>query len=147
MDKPLQILFAGSDPNLPAEAQSALAGIPNWRTVAHFAEDLDQAADVATNRSPHLICLEMGNDIRRLTSFAREMRASLPDTVIVAMYDPVEFGREQSESATIIEVLRSNVQDFLRRPLSSTELRQLLDRLFQTRASHRKAAGTVVSFM
>ena len=79
MDKPLQILFAGSDPNLPAEAQSALAGIPNWRTVAHFAEDLDQAADVATNRSPHLICLQMDNDIRRLTSFAREMRAGTSD--------------------------------------------------------------------
>lgn len=147
MDKPLQILFAGADPALPSEAQSALAGVPNWRTVAHFAEDLDQAADVASNRHPHLICLQMGNDIRQLTSFAREMRASLPETIIVAMYDPVEFGREQSESATIIEVLRSSVQDFLRRPLSSTELRELLDRLFQTRATHRGTAGTVVSFM
>src|ERR1700730_12397031 len=146
MDKPLQILFVGNDPMIAAEARPALAGVPNWRTVAHFAEDVDQAMDVALNRHPQLICLQMDSDTRRLTSFAREMRASLPDTVVVAMYDPVAFGPEQSESSIIIEVLRANVQDFLRRPLSSTEFRQLLDRLFQTRASRRKTTGTVVSF-
>jgi pilus assembly protein CpaE len=146
MDKPLQILFVGADPALPSEAQSALAGIPNWRTVAHFAPDLEQALDTALNRNPQLICLQMGSDTRQLTSFAREMRASLPDTIVAAMYDPVAFGPEQSESATIIEVLRASVQDFLRRPLSSTEMRQLLDRLFQTRAERRRAPGQVLAF-
>jgi pilus assembly protein CpaE len=148
MDKPLQILFVSSDPALPPEARSALAGIANWRTVAHFAHDVDEAADVAVNRSPQLICVEMeGSDTRDLTSFAREMRASQPDTIVVAMYSPVKFGPEQSESATIIEVLRANVQDFLRRPLSSTELRQLLDRLFLTRTASRKRNGMVLSFI
>src|SRR5258707_1938329 len=135
MDKPLQILFVGNDPALPSEARSALAGVTNWRTVPHLAEDVDQAMDVALNRHPQLICLQMGSDTRQLTSFAREMRASLPDAAVVAMYDPVAFGPDQSESSVIIEVLRANVQDFLRRPLSSTEFRQLLDRLFQTRTS------------
>jgi pilus assembly protein CpaE len=147
MDKPLQILFVSDDPALPAEAQSALAGIPNWRAIAYFASDVDQALDVALNRNPQLICLQMGSDLRPLTSFAREMHASLPDAALVAMYSPLSFGPEQSESSTIIEVLRANVQDFLRRPLSSTEMRQLLDRVFQTRASRRKAPGTVLSFV
>jgi len=147
MDKPLQILFVGDDPALPSEAQSALAGIPNWRTVAHFAPNVEEALDAAVNRHPQLICLQMGNDTRALTSFAREMRASLPDTVVAAMYNPISFGPEQSESATIIEVLRANVQDFLRRPLSSTEMRQLLDRLFQARTAPRRAPGTVLSFI
>jgi pilus assembly protein CpaE len=147
MDKPLQILFVGNDPALPSEAQSALAGIPNWRTVAHFAADVSEALDVAVNRQPQLICLQMGSDTRELTSFAREMRASLPETAVVAMYSPITFGPEQSESATIIEVLRANVQDFLRRPLSSTEMRQLLDRLFQPRSTPRKTPGTVLSFI
>ena len=148
MDKPLQILFVSSDPALAHEARSALAGIANWRTVAHFADDVDEALDVAVNRNPQLICVEMeGGDTRELTSFAREMRASLPDTIVVAMYSPVKFGPEQSESATIIEVLRANVQDFLRRPLSSTELRQLLDRLFLARSAARKSTGMVLSFI
>jgi pilus assembly protein CpaE len=147
MDKPLQILFVGNDPALPSEVHSALAGVPNWRTVPYFADNIDDALDAAVNRHPHLICLQMGSDTRALTSFAREMRASLPDTVVVAMYSPVSFGAEQSESGLIIEVMRANVQDFLRRPLSSTELRQLLDRLFQPRSAPRKTAGSVVSFI
>jgi pilus assembly protein CpaE len=148
MDKPIQILFVGNDPALPSEVQSALAGVPNCRTVPHFAADVYEALDVAVNRHPQLICLQMGSDTRELTSFAREMRASLPDTVVVAMYSPLGFNPEQSESATLIEVLRANVQDFLRRPLSSTELRQLLDRLFQPRAAAaRKTSGKVLSFV
>ena len=147
MDKPIQILFVGDDPALPSEAHSALAGIPNWRAVPHFAADFGEGLDVAVNRHPQLICLQMGSDLRALTSFAREMHASLPDTVVVAMYSPVGFNPEQSESSAIIEVLRANVQDFLRRPLSSTELRQLLDRLFQPRSAARKNPGTVLSFI
>jgi pilus assembly protein CpaE len=147
MDKPLQILFVGSDSALPHEARSALSGVPNWRTVAHFAADVDEALDMAVNRHPNLICLQMGSNIRDLTSFAREMHASLPDTVVVAMYNPINFDPEQSESAVIIEVLRANVQDFLRRPLSSTEMRQLLDRLFQARSVKRKTPGTVMAFI
>jgi pilus assembly protein CpaE len=148
MDKPLQILFVSADRVLPSEARSALAGVPTWRTVLHFAEDVGEALDVAVNRNPQLICVEMDGDTREVTSFAREMRATMPETAVVAMYSPVKFGPEQSESTTIIEVLRANVQDFLRRPLSSTELRQLLDRLFLARAvSSRKAAGTILSFI
>jgi pilus assembly protein CpaE len=147
MDKPIQILFVSSDPAIFDEAQSALGGITNWRTVAHFASSIDEGLDMAVNRHPHMICLQMGPDTRALTSFAREMRASLPDTIVTAMYSPVEFGPEQSESATIIEVMRSSVQDFLRRPLSSTEMRQLLDRLFQPRSSPRRSAGSVISFI
>src|SRR5689334_4437685 len=98
MDKTLQILFVGNDGALASEAHSALAGIPNWRAVAHFAANVQDALDVAVNRSPHLICLQMGDDIQELTSFAREMRASLPDTVVVAMYSPLGFGPDQSES-------------------------------------------------
>jgi len=145
MDKPLQILFVGSDPALAAEARSALAGIPNWRTVPHFASGLDEALDIAVNRSPQLICLELGLGVRELSSFAREMRATLPDAAVAAVYSPLAFGPEQSESATIIEVMRSNVQDFLRRPLSSTEMRQLLDRIFQTRGAPRRRNGMVVA--
>src|SRR5258708_5281101 len=104
MEKPLQILFVGNDPTLHAEANSALAGVPSWRTVAYFAADEDEALEVAANRNPQLICIEMTSDPRRLMSFAREIHASLPDTTVVAMYSPLAFGPEQSESALIIEV-------------------------------------------
>jgi len=147
MDKPIQILFVGSDPSIVSEAHSALAGIPVWRTVPHFAKDFHEGLEMALNRHPQLICLQMDGDTQELTSFAREMHAALPEAVVVALYSPVHFEPEQSESSIIIEVVRANVQDFLRRPLSSTEFRQLLDRLFQTRAAQRKAPGRVLSFI
>lgn len=147
MDKPLHILFVSGDPGIAAEAQSALAGVINWRTVPYFAPDTREALEVALNRNPQLICMEMNGDTRELTSFAREMRASLPETAVVAMYSPNEMRHEQSESAVIIEVLRASVQDFLRRPLSSTELRQLLDRLFSAKAAPRKTHGFVCAFV
>jgi pilus assembly protein CpaE len=147
MDKPLPILFVSSDPGINAEAHSAFAGIHNWRAVPYFAADTREALDAARNRHPQLICLEMTGDTRELISFAREMRASQPETVVVAMYNPTEIGLEQSESAVIIEVLRANVQDFLRRPLSSTEFRQLLDRIFAAKATPRKSPGFVAAFV
>ena len=147
MDKPLQILFVGGGPALAEEAKSCLAGIPSWRTVTHFSADTEQALDAALNRHPQLICLQMGDDNRDLTSFAREIHRSLPDVTVVAMYSPSQFGPEQSESAIIIEVMRANVQDFLRRPLSSTEFRQLLDRLFLAPSVRRKPPGRVLSFV
>jgi len=147
MDKPLHILFVSGDPGLAAEAQSALAGIHNWRAVPYFAADTREALEVAQSRHPQLICLEMSGDTKELISFAKEMRASLPDTVVVAMYNPTEMGHLQSESSVIIEVLRANVQDFLRRPLSSTEFRQLLDRVFGEKAVPRKRPGFVCAFV
>ena len=147
MEKPIQILFVGDDAALEHEVQMALHGLHNWRTVAHFAANVHEGLDVAINRNPQVICLQMGSDTRELTSFARELKNSLPETAVAAMYSPAAFGPEQSESATIIEMLRANVQDFLRRPLSSTEIRQLLDRLFLARAERRRTPGTVLSFI
>lgn len=152
MDKPIQILFVGDDPALAAEANSALAGIPNWQTVAHFASRFTDALDIALNRHPQLICLQMKADNRELISFAREVRSSLPDVNLVGMYSPAGFGQSYAsndllEGSAIIEVLRANVRDFLQRPLSSTEMRELLDRLFQARTGQSNAQGLVLSFI
>jgi pilus assembly protein CpaE len=147
MERTLQVLLAGNDPSLLDEFQSAIAGVPNWRAVVHYAPGYGQAMEAATSRNPQLICLQMGEDDRALTAFARDIRASLPDAAIVALYSPERGGQDASETARIIEVMRSNVKDFLRRPVSSTELREILDRLFLPRAGRRATSGKVLSFI
>lgn len=147
MDKSLHILFVSRDPGIAAEAQSALAGVHNWRTVPFFAIDAREALEIAVDRRPQLVCLEMTGDTRELITFAKELKASLPETVIVAMYNPTEIELEQSESTVIIQVLRANVQDFLRRPLSSTEFRQLLDRVFTAKHAPRRSPGFICAFV
>jgi pilus assembly protein CpaE len=115
--------------------------------VVHHASGYGQAIEAALNRNPQLICLQMGEDDRDLIAFAREMQASLPDAALVALYSPERGGHDASESGRIIEVLRSNVRDFLRRPVSSTELREILDRLFLPRNARRATAGKILSFI
>jgi pilus assembly protein CpaE len=147
MERTLQILVVGHDANLPNEFHSALAGIPNWRAVVHHAPSFAQAVEPALSRYPQMICLQMGDDDRELIAFTRDMQASLSDTAFVALYSPERSAQEGSDSARIIEVLRSNVRDFLRRPVSSTELREILDRLFLPRIAKRTTASKVLSFI
>jgi len=87
------------------------------------------------------------DDPRELTSFAHEIHAILPETAMAALYRPDQFAANESESRVIIELLRVNVQDFLRRPLASTELRQLFDRLFVPRATSQPTFGKILSFI
>ncbi len=147
MERTLQILVVGRDASLPGEFPSALAGVPNWHAVVYHASRYGEAQEAALSRHPHLICLQMGEDDRELTAFARDMQSALPDTAIVAMYSPERSGQETSDSVRIIEVLRSNVRDFLRRPISSTELREILDRLFLPRSARRTTTGKTLSFI
>ena len=57
------------------------------------------------------------------------MAVASPGTVVAAVFSADVFGPDVSESAVIIAALRAGVKDFLRRPLSSADLGQLIDRL------------------
>jgi len=147
METTLQILLIGSDPALPAEVQAALSGVPNWRAVLYTATNFHEGLEIAESRNPHLICVQMDRDVRDLRSFAREIGQTLPRTMVVAMYRPDQWSANELESGLVIDLLRSQVQDFLRRPLASTEFRPLLDRLFAPRAAASGSLGKVVSFI
>lgn len=147
METTLQILLIGSDPALLAEVQAALSGVPNWRAVLYTAATFNEGLEIAESRNPHLICVQMDRDVRDLRAFAREVSQALPRTMVVAMYRPDQWTSNELESGLVIDLLRSQVQDFLRRPLASTEFRPLLDRLFAPRAQAAGSLGKVVSFV
>lgn len=147
METTLHILLVGSDPGLPAEVQAALSGVPNWRAVLHTATSFPDAVESAVSRNPHLICVQMDRDIRDFRAFAREVNEALPRTMVAALYRPDQWSANELESGLVIDLLRSQVQDFLRRPLASTELRPLLDRLFRSRGASPQALGKVISFV
>ena len=146
MDKTVHILVVGSDPSLPSEFESALAQVPNWRPVPTFAATTEQALEIAVSRRPQVICLELGRDPGDSAAFARELHRALPECVVAALYRRDMQGGSEPESSVIIELLRARVQDFLRRPLASTELRDLLDRALLPRAAGQAAPGKVITF-
>ena len=147
MDNNVQILVVGEDEGLPVEFESALQGITSRRCVTTYAVDYRRAEEMALSRQPNLICIDMERDFDDLKMFAQEIHLMLPDTTVAAMYRPDQFASERSESAVVIDGIRSHVQDFLRHPLSSTELRQLLDRLDTPKQTKPSVYGKLVSFM
>ncbi len=147
MEKPIHIVVVGHDPALRPEFDAAIEGMPNQRVVVTYATGFAQAEEYARNRQPELVCVELNADVQALKLFAKELYRTVPGTVVAGMFWQDKLGGQESDAMVLIDYVRARVQDFLRRPVSSTELRQLLERLFTQRSSLQGAMGTLVSFV
>jgi pilus assembly protein CpaE len=127
--------------------ESAIASLEDLHPVIHHAEDIRQAIEAARSRRPQLALVEMGADVRPLAAFAEELAVLSPETTVAAVFRPDGFEADVSESAILIQAIRAGVKDFLRRPVSSSELAELLRRI--QRSSIREAGhiGKIVSFV
>lgn len=142
-----QVLLVGPDPQLRDEFNAALRGVKKWKPLVHHAMDARQGVELARSRRPEIICFELRGDSSSLTGFAEEAAVASPESVVVATYRKEDLAGSVSESQIIIEAMRVQVADFLRRPLSSGELQQLLDRILNTAPRTRRDLGKVVSFV
>src|SRR5258706_13723363 len=129
-DKSLRVLIVGGDRSLEEEFRSALSRVPDRQGVIHFADTYREAVEVATRRQPTFILIEIDRDVGEVAALSKDLQELAPESAIAGAFNPDRLEQGQSESATIIELLRAQVRDFLRRPLSTTELRAVLDRLF-----------------
>lgn len=148
-DKSLRVLIVGSDPALEEEFRSALDGVPDRQGTIFFVDAYRDAVDVARRREPNLVLIEIDRAPAEIASLARDVHAQVPDAVVAAVFTPDHLEQGGSEGATLIELLRAQVLDFVRRPIAATELRAVLDRLFargqQTAAA--AAHGRVAAFV
>jgi pilus assembly protein CpaE len=142
-----RILVVGPDPALRKELDAALASLSDLRPAVHAAADLRQGVEAVRNRHPHLVVVEMSCQTRALEVFAGEVAALAPDSTVVAAFSPAVFGPDVSESTLLIAALRAGVRDFLRRPLSSADLEQLLARILSKTAATPANLGSVTCFL
>jgi pilus assembly protein CpaE len=140
-------LVVGPDPKLRRESEAALAGIADAYAVIHHVDDFRRGVEAARSRQPALVLVEMTGDFRALQAFAEEMAAASPGTVVVAVFSPNVFGPDVSEGAVLIEAIRAGVRDFLRRPLSSADLGQLIDRLVRRSVRTSRPLGKTIFFV
>lgn len=147
MDRTLHLLVVGPDPSLKNEFDSAIRTLTTQRPVTQYVESYRQGVELARMRQPAVVFVEMGRDLRLVKSFAEEVTLAAPETVVVAMFGKGSFGPDQSEALVIIEAMRARITDFLRRPLSSSELADLFDRLEKKAVSAPATLGKVVSFI
>src|SRR6266545_2901552 len=129
-DKSLRVLVVGADPSLEEESRSALAGVPDRPSVVYFSDSYRDAIDVARRRQPNLVLIAVDRDVSEIAAFSKDLSELLPGSAIAGVFRPDKLEQGRSESATLIELLRAHMRDFIRRPLSTTELRAVLDRLF-----------------
>jgi pilus assembly protein CpaE len=146
-DKSLRVLIVGSDPVLEDEFRSALSRIPDRKGAVHFVDTYRDALETARRRQPNLIVIEIDRATSEITTLSRDLQAVVPDAAIAAAFLPDRLEHGQSEGATVIELLRAHVRDFLRRPLAATELRGVIERLFTRRSSGAAAHGRVAAFL
>jgi pilus assembly protein CpaE len=147
-DRNLHILVVGSDPAFLDEFKNAFAGVPDRRDVVYGAATYGQALDVARTRQPDFVAVAIDRDLHGLTNFTREINQLLPGVVIAAAFQPDRMDEGGSESSVIIELLRAQIRDFLRRPLSTTELREVFDRLLsKVEPAASVARGRIISFI
>jgi pilus assembly protein CpaE len=66
---------------------------------------------------------------------------------VVAAMRRDSFDEEVSESELLIQAMRSGIRDFLRRPISSSELSAMLSRIVATERSVEFKRGHVISFL
>ena len=147
-EKALRVLVVGGDPSLEDEFRNALSGVPDTHGVLYAAATYRQALEVARDRQPNFIVIDIDRDVGEVAGLSKELHELVPGAAIAGAFRLDQLEQGQSESATIIELLRAQVRDFLRRPLSATELRSVLDRLFSSPSAAASAEqGRVASFL
>jgi len=139
-DKSLRVLIVGTDSVLEDEFNSALLSVPDRQAVVTFANTHRDAVDAARRRQPDFALIDIDGDIGAIAALTRDLQELVPGTVVVGAFKVDRGDPSRSDGSTIIELLRVQMRDFIRRPVSGTELREVIDRLF-SRVAETSAAG------
>lgn len=135
------------DPRFREELDSALASLDELHPLIHHAGDVRQAIEAVRSRRPQIALVEMGSDVRPLQAFAEEVAFVSPETTVAAVFRPDVFEPDVPESTVLIQAIRGGVKDFLRRPVSSSELAELLRRIQRSSVRETGRLGRIVSFV
>lgn len=147
-DQIYHILVVARDASLPKELQAALSELPEARRfVLQTETDVRRGVEHAVDRTPHVVCLELGPDTGEAQRIAAEIAAGSADTLVVGFYRPEEFGGSDALATTLVQLMRTHVRDFVRRPVSSTELEALFRRHLAVGERKVTTRGRVISFI
>ena len=128
-------------------------GMTRFDVIVHTADDLVRATQLAASRSPKIAIVDLGDDDRgRLRRVCPELRAVCPQLSIAAAYRGEAIGEimrptDEEQSGLFVDGVRAGADDFLRRPVATDELRQLLDRVMRNDRDRSSDPGTVVAFL
>ena len=146
-----EVVILTDDPQLRGELQTAAAGLGELQPRFRFASDRHALLEAVRSKPPGLVLAPFGDTPSDIARLAKELAAFAPPVPLAAIFRPNGFRDDVSESSVLIEAMRAGTRDFLRRPISTTELRTLLDNLgpingYESRSSEM-TFGRVIAFI
>jgi len=142
-------LLVIGDAGLREEIAQALPGATSARVAIHHAKDFREGLELARFREPDVVCADLGSHAATVRAIAGELADAAPAAFVAAVYDRDQFASGDEESTFLIESLRGRVHDLLRRPVGSSDLREILERPETERRGPggRAQSGWVVGFV
>lgn len=144
------VLILTDDPKLREECVTALRSLGDDEPRHRFVTNPNQLFEALRTQSVDLVLAEFTTEPKELNSLARQVATASPDTAVAAILRPEGFSENVSESAVLIDAMRCGVCDFLRRPISTADLRRLLQARSDNALAHPSATpkhGRVVTFI
>ncbi len=141
------ILVISVDPSLAEEVESAVAAMRNVQPVVRSSNELRQGVEAARSWQPQIILVELAADLAAARHRVADLIAAAPQAQVVGILPSELFDQEARQGALLIEAVRAGARDFVRRPVSRTDLEPLLERLSQRSAAPRPKFGRLVSFV
>jgi pilus assembly protein CpaE len=145
------IVVLTDEPQLQGELQTAAAALGERQPRLRFAADRHSLLETVRSKPPGLVLAPFGDTPGDVARLAKELAVFDPPISLAAIFRPNGFRDDVSESSVLIEAMRAGTRDFLRRPISTTELRTLLENLGATNghAARPQAItfGRVITFI
>lgn len=142
-----RILVHRIDDTLDDEVRAAVVGAGAGNSSLHFHGDLRSTINAAIDFQPSIVMLEIQDNFDDLKTLVEETTAAVPDAAIIGVYDVNQISNNQSESSVMIRSLRLGVEDFLKRPIASPDLRQVIQTRLNSRRTRVASHGKLISFI
>lgn len=132
---------------MPDEFEELFASLTNVRPVMRWASELVPAVELARDRQPQLCFVEMTDDLDQLRYNVHELKIAAPDTRVIGVFRPDVFPPDVAESEILIRAIRLGISDFVRRPISRTDLVQLFEQIEEAPKPFTRKRGKVCAFI
>jgi pilus assembly protein CpaE len=141
------VLIYRKDNLVDEELEKAFQSITSIKPIVNYRNEVHSVIEMARAYQPSLVMVEIGTDMSAVQVLVEELSACSPHSAIVGLMQMDRVNTTASESALMIQALRLGVEDFIRRPISSRDLQQLLTRRLTPRRSDPAKIGLTVSFV
>lgn len=143
MTRRIDIQIIGSQA-LEEELTSASEGLDDLQFVLRTETELGRGVETVRDRAPEICVIDLEGSLESILGASEELTRTAAGTLLVGAYRP-DSAQALERHDDWIGLMRSGLRDFLRRPVSSQELADVLERQVLGQTA-QQATGRVACF-